>query len=177
MSGEKSMKDKIVNYRKYQDVLARFLQLLQAEYSDELVSLVLYGSVARGEADKQSDVDLIIVLENPPDEYYKRSERVIGVLKELEKDKEFQSLKKNDYAVYFKPIIFSRKEAEESRYLFLDVVEDGIILYDRGNFFKDRLRSLGKRLKDLGAKRIFLKDGSWYWVLKPDLRPGEVFSL
>lgn len=27
------------------------------------------------------------------------------------------------------------------------------------------------------AKNFFLKDGSWYWDLKPDLLAGEVFEL
>jgi predicted nucleotidyltransferase len=33
----------------------------------EIDRMLLYGSVARGEADEESDVDLLIVLRNPPD--------------------------------------------------------------------------------------------------------------
>jgi len=32
-------------------------------------------------------------------------------------------------------------------------------------------------MKELGSKRVFLTDGSWYWDLKPDLRIGEVFEI
>ncbi len=86
-------------------------------------------------------------------------------------------LKEKGYFAYLKPIIFSKEETKENRYLFLDVIEDGVILHDREGFFEDRLKSFKKRLEELGAKRFFLEDGSWYWVLKPDLKPGEVFKL
>jgi hypothetical protein len=29
----------------------------------------------------------------------------------------------------------------------------------------------------LGAKRVFTKRESYYWVLKPDVRPGEVVRI
>jgi len=32
------------------------------------------------------------------------------------------------------------------------------------------------RLKELGAKRVERK-GSWFWILKPDLKPGEIVVL
>jgi len=34
-----------------------------------------------------------------------------------------------------------------------------------------------ERLKVLGSKRIQLKDGTWYWDIKPDLEFGEIFTL
>jgi hypothetical protein len=38
------------------------------------------------------------------------------------------------------------------------------------------LEKLRKRLTELGAKRVW-RGNAWYWILKPDLRPGEVFEL
>ena len=56
-------------------------------------------------------------------------------------------------------------------------MEDGKILYDRDDFFQERLSTLKRRLQELGSKKVYLKDGSWYWVLKPDLKLGEIFEL
>jgi len=169
--------DLMIRYKDYKNLLDDFLKIIKKEYKDELISVVLYGSVARGNARKTSDVDLIVVLEDAPSKYYKRSDRLIKTLKILEESKEFLRLKKESYSAYLKPIVFSKSEAEEDRPLFLDLIEDEIILYDREDFFKKRLRSLKKRLEKLGSKRVFLEDGSWYWILKPDLKPGEVFKL
>ena len=161
----------------YKTLLNQFTELLQREYGTELISVVLYGSVARGYARRDSDIDIIIVLENAPAEYYKRTERVWKVLINVEQTDEWVTLNRQGYQPYIKPIIFSKAEAEESRYLFLDIVEDGIILYDNEGYFAGRLERLRQRLMELGSKRVFLEDGSWYWLLKPDLRRGEVFEL
>jgi len=161
----------------YRALLNKFTALLQREYGAQLISVVLYGSVARGDARKDSDVDIIIVLEAPPVEYYKRTERVRKVLTNIEKTDEWIALNRQGYQPYIKPIVFSKAEAEEPRYLFLDIVEDGIILYDNQGFFARRLERLRKRLTELGSKRVFLEDGSWYWLLKLDLKRGEVFEI
>jgi len=39
-----------------------------------------------------------------------------------------------------------------------------------------KLERLRARLAVLGARRI-RRGNAWYWDLKPDYRPGDVFSL
>jgi len=56
-------------------------------------------------------------------------------------------------------------------------IYDAEILHDPDAFFEKRLSRLRKKLDELGSKRVFLEDGSWYWILKPDLKPGETFEL
>jgi hypothetical protein len=56
------------------------------------------------------------------------------------------------------------------------MVEDASILFDRNGFFSKILDRLRARLKELGAKRVW-KGNIWYWVLKPDYKPGEVIEL
>ncbi|MDI6735314.1 MAG: nucleotidyltransferase domain-containing protein [bacterium] len=147
--------------------LKEFTDLLIKKYKQELISAILYGSVARGNAKQESDIDLVIIIEKAPSTYYKRLQRMIKIIKKIEAK----------YAICIKPIIFSKEEAKENRYLFLDITEDGVMLYDKDKFFNNRLLILKKRLKELGSKRIFLKDNSWYWIIKPDLKLGEVFQL
>lgn len=84
---------------------------LREFFGDRLVSVVLFGSLARGEAGERSDV------------------------------------------------------------------EDARILHDRGGFFATVLAGLRERLRELGARRVFLEDGSCYWDLKPDYRFGEIFEI
>lgn len=49
------------------ELLAAFKNRLVAHYGERLKGLVLYGSEARGEADEDSDVDLMVLLEGPVD--------------------------------------------------------------------------------------------------------------
>jgi len=41
-----------------------YLRLLQKKYGDKIEQVVLFGSVARGEFDEESDVDIMVVLKN-----------------------------------------------------------------------------------------------------------------
>lgn len=38
------------------------------------------------------------------------------------------------------------------------------------------LEDLKRRLEELGAKRVWVGD-KWYWVLKPDIKFGEVVEI
>ena len=46
--------------------LQYFLRLLQSRWGEQLVSVVLFGSWARGEARAESDIDLLIISEHFP---------------------------------------------------------------------------------------------------------------
>ena len=48
----------------YRVVVSRLLDALLSLYGDNLVSLVVYGSVARGCARRDSDLDLLVIFED-----------------------------------------------------------------------------------------------------------------
>jgi len=58
------------------------------------------------------------------------------------------------------------------RYIFLDMVDDAVVLSDPAWFFKRTIQDLQKRLRELGVRRVWLEDGTWCWDIKPDLKPG-----
>jgi hypothetical protein len=60
--------------------------------------------------------------------------------------------------------------------LMFDTIEDARILHDPSGVLASALADLDARLKRLGSRRIW-RDGWWYWDLKPDYRPGEVFEV
>ena len=72
------------------------------------------------------------------------------------------------------------KTPEEARHhspLYLDMVEDAVLLVDRDGFFTTVLDAMRARMRELGSRRVFLDDGNWYWDLKPDFRFGEVVEI
>jgi len=80
------------------------------------------------------------------------------------------------WSVSLSPVIRTPAEVRIGGFLYLDMVDDAIILYDRENYFSQFLDRYAQRLKDYGAKKIRWR-GGWYWDIKPDAAPGEVISL
>ncbi len=58
-----------------QTILAELRRLLETCYGERLKRLVLFGSQARGDADPESDIDVLVVLAGPVDtaEEWKRT--------------------------------------------------------------------------------------------------------
>jgi predicted nucleotidyltransferase len=154
----------------HKQIINKFKQKLLVRFRDELISLVLFGSVARGTARKESDMDVLIILKDAPDSYYERLKPVVEIELEMRKDAERMP-------PVLSSIILSLDEAKQNRNIFLDMIDDSIILYDTDNFFKNRLSELKNRLDQLGSRKILLDDDTWYWNLKPDIKAGDVIEL
>jgi hypothetical protein len=56
------------------------------------------------------------------------------------------------------------------------MTQDARILYDRDGFLERAFADLESRLARLGSRRIW-RGTAWYWDLKPDYTPGEVFEI
>jgi hypothetical protein len=150
------------------------LSRIKAFYGESLISVVVYGSVARGSQNFDSDLDLLIIADKLPKGRMKRIREFEAVEDRVEPF--LKSLQKEGINSRISALIKTPEEAKRGSPLFLDMVEDARILFDRDGFFSAVLEKLRKRLEELGAKRVW-KGNTWYWILKPDLRPGEVFEL
>ena len=151
-----------------------YTETLRKALGDRLVSVVLFGSVARGEATPFSDIDLLVVAEGLPRGRFARR----GELKAADHavEGELLALHGEGIAADFCIIVQDPEEAKGFKPLYLDFVEDALLLYDRGGFFADILTQLRQRLQRLGARRLHLGKVR-YWDLKPDIAPGEIFEL
>jgi len=139
-----------------------------------LVSVVLFGSVARGEATPLSDIDLLVVAEDLPRGRFARLDRLRPAEDRLQS--RLEDLWKEGILTDFQIVIRTRAEAAVVQPLYLDMVEDAVILYDRDGFFAAILTCLRESLGRLGARRL-RRGRMRYWDLKPDYSPGEVFSI
>jgi predicted nucleotidyltransferase len=118
------------------------------------VSVVLFGSVARGTYRADSDIDILIIAEGLPRGRMKRVAEFRKVEEKL--DHVLTELRTEQVYIDVSPVIKSPEEAEAGSPLFLDMVEDAQILYDRGRFFARRLKRLRERLDALGSKRVWM---------------------
>lgn len=163
-----SIKDKLAELEK------ELLRESKKFYGDRLISLVIFGSVARGTYRNDSDLDILLVIDGLPKGRIRRIAEFMEIEKKLEPM--LTSLRKDGIYTELSPILKTPEEAEAGSPLFLDMVEDARLLYDRDGFFSKILNQLRQRLIKLGARRIW-KGDFWYWELKPDYKPGEEFEL
>ncbi|MEM1520379.1 MAG: nucleotidyltransferase domain-containing protein [Candidatus Korarchaeum sp.] len=140
---------------------------LTAKFGEHLVSIVVFGSFARGEAREGSDLDLLIVVEELPDDA-DRVKLSVDVLRSLRPPEDFPRT--------LSPVIMTVREVERRPPILLDMVYDSLILLDRDGFMGRVLRELRSKLKEMGAMRVKAGNG-WYWVLKPDAKLGEVVEI
>jgi hypothetical protein len=155
-----------------EQVFAALLRACEEVYGERLIAVVIFGSSGRGTARPDSDIDLLLIAGSLPNGRVRRVEEFEEVEERLGRllPPEFGA------APPLSPVLKTPEEVGHGSLLFLDMTEDARILFDREGFFARKLDRLRERLAQLGAKRVWLGN-AWYWDLKPDYRPGEVFEL
>jgi hypothetical protein len=159
---------------RYEEILQALPAELHATYGPRLVACAVFGSVGRGTPRYGSDIDLLLVVRGLPRGRFKRVDEFLPVEARLEAA---LTVGEPGYpAIALSPVFKTPEEVEAGSPLFFDMVEDAQILYDPEGFLAHYLDGLRARLRQLGARRLW-RGNAWYWELKPDLKPGEVFAL
>ncbi len=159
---------------RYAELVHRLARACREAYGSRLVTVAVFGSVGRGTPGPESDVDVLIVARGLPRGRLARVSEFGQVEKELEPL--IARMRDEGVVTEISPVLKTPEEVEAGSLLFLDMIEDALVLHDESSFFRDRLRRLADRLQSLGARKIKM-GGQWYWDLKPDLQPGEVFEI
>jgi len=152
----------------------QYAALIRQSLGSRLVSIVLFGSVARGDASPTSDIDLLIVAEDLPSGQFARKRLLIDA------DAAFEpallGAQSSGIDTRLARIVRTPQEAARIIPLYLDLTEDAVLLYDRDGFFAGVLDRLRASLRRLGSRRVRLGH-TWYWDLKPDFKHGDHIEL
>ncbi|MEW5760428.1 MAG: nucleotidyltransferase domain-containing protein [Candidatus Thermoplasmatota archaeon] len=158
----------------YRSLISLYIKELKKSVA-KLRSVMVIGSVARGKRKKTGDIDLVIVFDSKPYNLFKRIDFLSDIFLKVKESKKYAKLMEKGYSVSLMPIPYKGDELYPTPPLLLDAIYDGIIIMDDGTLER-KFISLKKRLKELGSKRVKGKR-HWYWILKPDIKPGEVFEI
>jgi uncharacterized protein len=159
--------------RSFQALADRVVTEYRAALGDDLVAIALFGSVARGEARPDSDLDLYVVTRRP----ILGDPRLRPMWARIDASPEHQALVAAGYRPTPSPVLHTVEDLCRHSWILLDISHHGITLYDPASVLERELNAVRRRMAELGSRRVELADGSWYWDLKPDWRPGEVVDL
>jgi uncharacterized protein len=144
-----------------------FTDLLVREFGDRLVSVVLFGSVARGTAGPDSDIDLMLVLKGLSPGRYQRRQVLDHVLNPWESDPHNARINAH---------LRTPEEAQQRTVLYYDFPDEAILLFDRNGFFKNIIKTVAEHIQKQGATRK--RWGKhYYWDLKPGAHSEDIFDI
>jgi predicted nucleotidyltransferase len=105
-------------HREISAILTPLREYLQHEYQDRLERIILFGSQARGEATAASDIDVLIVLEDP-----------VNASEELNRTSQFIAQLCLEHNLLISRLFIPRSRFEtENSPLLRNIRQDGIVL-------------------------------------------------
>ncbi len=152
-------------------------ELVCGALGEDVITIALYGSAARRMARPGSDLDILVVLHDPPRSYSKRTRQLLPLLERIRESEEYLALEASGTALEPGFLVLSQDEARAHPPIFLDLAWEAVILHDPAGFLEREMEAVRARMSVLGSVRRRLPDGGWYWVLKPDQQPGEIVTL
>lgn len=165
-----------IPHRAFADVLGRYCQILLEHFKDRLLGLLVFGSVARGDWTPNSDIDLLVVVRGWEKPTWERTRELGELISKLRQTQEYKKAVEQGLVPIVQHYPLDDVEAKGSHRIYIDACMEGIILYERDGFLTRVLGDFRKRMADLGAYKVCLPKGGYYWVLWKG-KAGEVFEL
>ncbi|MFQ5826156.1 MAG: nucleotidyltransferase domain-containing protein [Dehalococcoidia bacterium] len=128
-------------------ILSEILEASSARFQKDLVSVVLFGSHARGNPSQRSDIDLVIVVESAPPDWRER-----GAL-ELSIEQLGLNLGKAIQIILVEPEDV-RYSVENIAPLMLEIHDAHICLFDREGFFQGEMARFSRNVEKRGVRKL-----------------------
>lgn len=160
----------------YRELADEYARLVKEFFGDSLRSICFFGSVVRGEATPESDLDVLVVAERLPKDLGLRMRETISIHEELKNSEAYRRLRSLRRSAFVSDIILTPDEVKTHPPIMLDMTQDAFIVYDKDRFMQSVLDDMRRRLNELGARKVKAKKG-YYWILKPDAKPDEVVEV
>lgn len=159
----------------YKDVLDAVMSGLLDGLGSRLVTVAVFGSVARGDYHETSDIDIAVIVRD----WRERMTSRVSTLIDTTRHTGEMIIRLWEHSGIYSGIqwyALDTKESEILRPLYLDMTLDAVIIYDRNDFFAKILSRMRTRLQDVRGKRIALPEGGHVWEVKKGMPLSEVFA-
>ncbi len=157
----------------YAHLILYMLRQLKEEFKNRLLAAGIFGSVARNEANADSDIDLLLIFETLPGSIGERLKLLLKLETALEVQQESNFLNERGIFPHFSYHALTTAEIEITP-LLIDASFDLKLLYDTG--ILDRFMfEISKKVRELEIKRIYLSKDQYYLDL--NIPFGKVISL
>ena len=108
---------------KIEQIIQKFIIEINKILGKRVKKIILYGSYARGDYNKNSDIDIMILTDLSDDEWYKYFQKISDIAYDIEED--------NDFEISLSPIL---KNEDKFNYwldalpFYMNVQKEGVIL-------------------------------------------------
>ena len=135
------------------EIISELTEILKQKFNQDLLAIVLFGSIVKGNFTATSDIDVLVVCENLIKDWRVRDKMTLELTEEIE-------LK---YATSIHMVLVSKDEISHSiesvSPLMLEIYEANEVIYEKDSFFTQLLNDFEKNLKNLHAIKI--EKGVW----------------
>lgn len=160
----------------FRDYLYDFVDLLKLKFKDELLSIILFGSIARGKWTYESDIDIFILFSNKNSKNLNYTQKLTEMIFDYEKSTDLINEKGKKLYCSIQDLSLQLKDLDNFRTLFYDIVMDGIILFDRNQIGFQFFEIIKKKISEKGLKRVYINEADFYWERK-EIKFGEIIEL
>ncbi|MCZ7400279.1 MAG: nucleotidyltransferase domain-containing protein [Candidatus Methanoperedens sp.] len=134
-------------------LLSELTRILKHQFNQDLLSIVIFSSIVKGNFTTTSNIDVLVVCETAIKDWRARDKMTLELTEDIE-------LK---YATSLHLNLVSRDEISHAIYsvspLMLEIYEANEIIYEKDTFFTQLLNNFRKNLKSLHAIKI--EKGVW----------------
>lgn len=159
-----------LDYETYRSIVNEFISKCTSAFPTGLLSMILFGSVSRGSAKGDSDVDIFIFFDDKIVSRLDMIKETNEIIIRLRDSNEYNKLSKKKIYPEIYPFYIGCSELGSLPWVFLDSTQEGNIIYDPNDFGKNLVESVKKNLELTGGKRVALPDNSWCWILNRDFK-------
>lgn len=155
-----SIKLKTFSMRHRQYIIS-ILNEIAGYYGDNLLGCAIFGSFARCENRKNSDLDLLIILKKAPGFSRRIKDFVENV--EMKHEPLAQKIYEQDEILCdLSPYILAREEALKIQPVYYDLIQEHLIIYDPDGLIMHIINSTQHILQLAGASKV-RHANTWEW--------------